>query len=796
MKYKILGLFISGLLTACGGATSSPPDTDTPPETMPPDDNNLPPDDNNPPDDASPDNNPPPSGNAGDDLVLSEVVAKSDDDDFVAGNDWIELHNPGTQTITLNGFALADSNSDVIPLPDLNLEAGQYIVIAAVDSDDENPPSPSVPFKLGKEDSVTLYFDGQMLDTLAWVDGDAPGGTSYGILDNILQTLTPTPGAANEEYVIDPVNQVERGNPSNDSALKISEVVAKSDRPDFHNESDWIELVNTGDSAIDLSQYGLGDDSNDVEYLPQVTLEPGEYFIVPAGNDTDDTAAAQVSFGLGREDSVSLFHDTTEVDYVAWGRDESKNGRGFGRVDGELQLVYPTPGYDNVPYVLFTQEEVYTVRVDIPTSDWQAILADPQAEQYYPASLEFNGAVIDNVGFRIKGQGSLMFIGDDSKRYGFKVDINEYQDQKFMGMKKLVLNQSFADPSYMRDVLSYKIMREAGVPAPETSYVELWVAGEHMGLYQLVEMIDSEFVERHFPQDHETTGKGDMYKGELGQRLTWVDNNIASYSDGLRLKLNKETIGTPEEGEALLRFLDSINNGDDKLAHIHTDLMVKYLAASVLVGNMDSPIGGTANNFYLYEQRSEDRFTILPWDYNLAFGMWGDGPAVSIGGGGFGGGFGGGGFGGGFGETNADCDVLDHVIDNPVHDTNDSRPMLDAILADPQLKQQYHEHLQTLLDTAYNPDYLEAEIMRIAELIDPYVQADPTKFFTYQEWRMSLTQDLPEGSDISNGRGAGTYGPAPGLTNFIRERADIVQRQLNGDLPSSNNGGNACPPGQ
>src|SRR5690606_36827112 len=160
------------------------------------------------------------------------------------------------------------------------------------------------------------------------------------------------------------------------------------------------------------------------------------------------------------------------------------------------------------------EEEVYTVRVDIPQGDWQAILNNPTAEQYFPADFELNGAVIKNVGFRVKGQGSLNFVGN-SNRYGFKVDMNEYQEQKFMGMKKLVFNQSFSDPSFMRDVLAYKLFREAGVPAPETSYVDLWVAGEHMGLYQMVEMIDGEFVEKHFPADHENDNKCDIYKVEL-----------------------------------------------------------------------------------------------------------------------------------------------------------------------------------------------------------------------------------------------------------------------------------------
>ncbi|WP_347330459.1 CotH kinase family protein [Marinimicrobium locisalis] len=717
------------------------------------------------------------------DIVIREIVAKSDNDDFLEGNDWIELYNNGDQPVDLGTYSLADDNSELMPLPTIVLEAGDYVVIAAVDDEDENPPSPSVPFKLGSDDEVTLYYNGGVVDYLSWFDGDAPEGGSYGRLGGAEQTLNPTPGAANEEYTPPPGEDIERGNPTGNSALRISEAVAKSDRPSFYDDRDWVELVNTGSNPINLSDYSLTDDSNPLESLPDLVLQPGEQVVVLAGDDPVTDGSPYVSFGLGRDDSVSLFRGEEEVDYLNWGRDQSKNGRSYGRLNGADTILYPTPGYDNVDYVLFSQEEVFRVDIEIDQQDWQAILNDPQAEEYYPASMVFNGARIDNVGFRTKGQASLNFVSNTT-RYGFKVDTNEYEDQKFMGMKKLVLNASFSDPSMMRDVLSYKIMREAGVPAPRTSYVDLWVAGEHIGLYQLIEMIDSEFIERHFPEDDENDDKGDLYKGELMQTLEWQGNDISTYREGLRLKLNEETIGTPEEGDALLRFLDTLNNGPDRLAHVDNDLMIKYLAALVLTGNMDSYIGGTANNFYLYEERYKDEFTMLPWDFNLAFGMWGDGMN------GLGGGWGGGGWGGSGGQT---CDVVDHVIDNPVSDTN-SRPLVDALLNNDALRQQYHSELQQLLDGVYNPATMEQEINRIANLIDPYVQDDPTKYFTYDEWRTSLTQDLPDNSNISGGRGANTYGPAPGLLSYITEKANNVQRQLNGEIPSSNNGGSACPP--
>lgn len=122
--------------------------------------------------------------------------------------------------------------------------------------------------------------------------------------------------------------------------------------------------------------------------------------------------------------------------------------------------------------------------------------------------------------------------------------------------------------------------------------------------------------------------------------------------------------------------------------------------------------------------------------------------------------------------------------------------MLDVILKDAELRNRYRQELRRLIDNFYNPQVMRSKIENLANLIDPYVQSDPTKFFTYNEFRMSLDQGLPAGTDNSGGRGAGIYGPDPGLLNFITQKSTNILRQLNGELPSANGGGitGACPP--
>lgn len=611
------------------------------------------------------------------------------------------------------------------------------------------------------------------------------------------------------------------GAPGNNvGALIISEIVADSEIDSFLDGNDWIELKNTGSSNINLNQFSLSDSASEQFTLPNVTLQAGEYYVIAAASDDEPPATDYVPFKLGKEDSVTLHSNGEVMDSISWIKGDAKGGRSFGMFDNTTQKLYPTPGSDNVPYILFSKEQIFKVSIEMTDANWQSLLDTAQEEVWHPADLVFNGAKLSNVGFRTKGQSSLSMLANipeghaSEHRFGFKIDMNRYQEQKFMGSKMLVLGSGFADPTMMRDVIAYQLFTDVGMPSPRASFVDLWVAGEHLGVFSLIEAIDGEFVERHFDDDQDNDLKGDLYKGEVNNQLTWSGDDISSYSSSLRLKTNEETIGTPEEGSALLRFLDTLNNSSEPLKHVDTDLMVRYFAALALTGNTDSYLGFSANNFYLYEHRSADQFVMLPWDFNLGLGTVGSvlqDPGVdtsegfllgiddSIPGGfdfgsfdfgsfDFGSDAGGGGF--DFGSI-VSCDTVEHLIDTP-KGTSADRPLIEHLLADANLLSDYHDRIRELIDGPWRKDRIRDEILRWADLLDPYVKADPSNYFTYTEWRHNLINDMPSDSNNQLGRGGEFFGPAAGLIRFIEDRVDNVRKQLDGEIPSGNSVGTAC----
>ncbi|MNN84783.1 CotH protein [compost metagenome] len=78
---------------------------------------------------------------------------------------------------------------------------------------------------------------------------------------------------------------------------------------------------------------------------------------------------------------------------------------------------------------------------------------------------------------------------------------------------------------------------------------------------------------------------------------------------------------------------------------------------------MDSYLGSNKQNYYLYED--DGIFSILPWDYNMAFGGMGS------------------------------SDVL---IDEPTQGAVAERPLIAKLLANEEYKAQYYEIIRKMLD--------------------------------------------------------------------------------------------------
>ncbi|WP_053374894.1 CotH kinase family protein [Paenibacillus sp. FJAT-27812] len=376
---------------------------------------------------------------------------------------------------------------------------------------------------------------------------------------------------------------------------------------------------------------------------------------------------------------------------------------------------------------VFPKDKVVDVKITIDAAEFQNLLDNASAEEYKEATVEYNGQTFKNVGIRAKGNLSLRSVVNmtDSDRYSFKISFDEYVNQTLEGITKINLNNNYSDASYMREFLSYELAEDMGLPTPKYSYVNVYVNDELWGFYLAVEQIGDSYLERHFDNAY-----GALYKanGGTGSELNWL-STIESYT-GLDLKSDKSN------DDILLDMLDELNNGTDIESLLDVDEALAFIALNVLTSNMDSYLGQNKHNYYLYED--DGVFNVLPWDYNMAFG-----------------GLGGSGI----------------LIDEPTTGTLTDRPLVAKLLAVDEYKETYHNILAKAIEGYLSGDAFAARVQEIRDMISSYVKADPSSFYTYDEYESGITSVLSlnttqttsiakqlDGTIASSGDGSGSGG--------------------------------------
>jgi len=437
--------------------------------------------------------------------------------------------------------------------------------------------------------------------------------------------------------------------------------------------------------------------------------------------------------------------------------------------------------YENI---VFNKNKVTTVDIEIAEEDWADMLENASAEELKQADITVNGKKVENVAIRTKGNLSLRsVVNSDSDRYSLKIDFDYYDDtQSLYGLKKLNLNNNYSDSTLMREYISYELMEQMGLSTPAHSYMYVTVNGEERGLFLGVEAVDETFLANNYGSND-----GFLFKPDgTGSDLKYISDDIEDYT-GIGLKTNEGNINQSK----LVEMLDAINNGGDIEKYIDVDEMLRYFAVNTALVNLDSYQGNMKHNYYLYEQNGV--FSIIPWDYNMSFGGFGAG---------------GGRIAGGNGENQADVttnmekpvaqnngqpdqtgdggmqqqrgggvdmgmgmsgnlindSAINFSVTTPVSGTTlEERPLLKALLSNDEYRDKYEGYLEELATTYLTEEYVQSITKKLAVLLTTYVEADPTKF--------STTEQFLEAVEGENS-----------LPEFAKQRSESILKQLSGEL--------------
>ncbi len=219
--------------------------------------------------------------------------------------------------------------------------------------------------------------------------------------------------------------------------------------------------------------------------------------------------------------------------------------------------------------------------------------------------------------------------------------------------------------------------------------------------------------------------------GSSDVKLQYIDDDPESYSN---IFSNAKTTVTQEDQSRLIAALKNLSEGADLEETVNVDEVLRYFVVHNYVCNGDSYTGSIIHNYYLYEK--DGQLSMIPWDYNLAFGT--------------------------FQSANAQ-EMVNDPIDTPmsVSDSTD-RPMFGWILENAEYLALYHEYFAEFLDAVDVTGLID----RTYAVIAPCVEKDPTAFCTYAEFETAVKA----------------------LRTFCELRTRSVRGQLDGSIPSTDQG--------
>ena len=334
---------------------------------------------------------------------------------------------------------------------------------------------------------------------------------------------------------------------------------------------------------------------------------------------------------------------------------------------------------------LFDNSILHDISIDLHPRDWLSLQQNFTENTYYPVIFRWRGMEHEGGGIRSRGFGSRSGV-----KPGLRVDFNRYEpDQEFLGLKSLVLDNAVQDSSMAKEAIAMQLFRRMGLEASREAHARLFINGEYVGLYLIVEDVDKRFLKRAFGDDD-----GYLYE------YNWVEPYYFEFrgpDPGLYSPAMFEP-KTHERDPRVASLVDMIRTAneapDGELAAAMAPFLdLKALATHIAVENFIAEVDGFTgyagmNNFYLYQFSGSNQFRFLPWDKDVAF------------------------------------QTISHPIDYNLH----TNVLIRRLMGVPEFAAEYYSALRSAAEMAGGEGgWLELETERIYNLTRVAARSDPRK---------------------------------------------------------------------
>lgn len=253
---------------------------------------------------------------------------------------------------------------------------------------------------------------------------------------------------------------------------------------------------------------------------------------------------------------------------------------------------------------LFDPKKLWTYEVQISDVEWKKLTDEflrpvPNENEngylhpYHPAVVKLGDEVRTDVMIRLKGDSSWLetVTTDKNPKAQFVLAFDRVdKSARFHGVEKLEFDMARTDPTYLRDRVGHRIMRDLGLGGTCAGSARLAINGQYYGLYVVQESLDKTALRRIFP---------DAPNGAL-------------WKEGYELE-TKETPEVLARQEAWVAATDI----PSMLKIIDLDQAIYEWAAEIVMNNADGYYGGD-HNFYLYDHPRRG-FLWVPTDLDSTF---------------------------------------------------------------------------------------------------------------------------------------------------------------------------------
>lgn len=415
----------------------------------------------------------------------------------------------------------------------------------------------------------------------------------------------------------------------------------------------------------------------------------------------------------------------------------------------------------------YDESTVRTIRLDFhDTNFWQLMKNYYDTDSFVLARLTCEDQTYDSVAVQFKGQTSYRRPEKEgSEKLSFSVKLDGIiEGQDIGGYNNLNLNNAFQDYSFMREVLYGRLSRDH-LPALQGNFISLNLNGEDWGIYANIQQLNGDFIREWFPGGEGIRWRADADQSDIplksglerppGGGAKWGDgtaalNYLGSREDEYQKYYTLKDSDLEDPWNYLMNVCDVLNNTSlDNLADSLSEILdidgtLWFLAQEIMFSDDDSYIHKGRMDYYLYHDAETGRMLPLEFDGNSAMSL-----------------------------RNASWSPF-------IHEDSINYPLLNRLLAIPELRQRYIAHAKTILQTSFDPVYANGIIDQYANTIGTHIQNDPKISFDYLDHTRAVD----------------------GLRRFIRDRRSFVMQNpefskespLIGEVTLQADGENGKPP--